>query len=323
MRLVTYRTHDQPRPGVLIQHLIVDLQKACASYCHATNLPNLSDEPEGCLTLAGFLAQGLSALELLANTIAWIWPEGANRLPELFEHGVLLHFHDAAILAPIPRPGKIICAAGNYPALAPFDQKPQYPTLFLKPASTVTSPESSILIPPYAQQVAYEVELAVVIGSRVKYLKPDEALSCVAGYTLANDVGDRQLEKRTSQWTTGKMMDTYTPLGPALVTRDEIPDPNCLSMRTLLNGQLVQQGNTNQMYFHVPELISYISSLTTLEPGDLILTGCPKLLGDSPAPVFDLKPGDRIEIEIEGIGKLSNPVAAEPDLIPGRRSAIL
>jgi acylpyruvate hydrolase len=128
---------------------------------------------------------------------------------------------------------------------------------------------------------------------------------------VANDLGDRDLEKRASQWTTGKMMDSFTPLGPALVTCDELPEPGRLSLHTLLNGKMVQQGNTADMYFDVPYLISYISSLTTLLPGDIILTGSPKMMGTVPAPSIALRPGDLIEVEIDGLGRLSNPVIEE------------
>jgi acylpyruvate hydrolase len=202
----------------------------------------------------------------------------------------------------------------NYPNGKPDCIQPEYPILFLKPASGLTGAESRIQIPPVAGDVAYEAELVLVIGSRARYVTEEKALDDVAGYTMANDVGARDLEKRSSQWTSGKLMDTFTPLGPALVTPDEVPDPGDLPVVTLLNGQVVQRGNTRELFFSVPELVSYVSQLTTLEPGDLILTGSPKTVDGQPAPFLSLHPGDFIEITIGNLGTLCNPVVAEqPD----------
>lgn len=184
--------------------------------------------------------------------------------------------------------------------------------VFLKAASSVIASSDTVYLPHISRQVFYEAELAVVIGSRAKHLAPQNAPSCVAGFTMANDLGARDLEYRTSQWTTGKLMDTFCPLGPALVTADEIAEPNALKITTRLNGQTVQPGNTREMLFDVADLVSYVSELATLEPGDVILTGSPKLMNSEPAPVVFLKPGDIIEVEIGGLGILQNPVAAEP-----------
>ena len=171
--------------------------------------------------------------------------------------------------------------------------------------------QQSVIIPGAAESVAYEVELAVVIGKRGRNLSSKDALSVVAGYTLANDLGDRLLEKRTSQWTSGKMFDTFTPMGPYLVTPDELPDPGNLEMFTRVNDQVVQRGNTSQMFFDVPQLVSYLSTLTTLEPGDVILTGSPKLMDGEPNPLVKLKPGDVVEVNIEQLSSLVNPVINE------------
>lgn len=168
-----------------------------------------------------------------------------------------------------------------------------------------------IVIPCLSQEISIEGELAVVIGRRGKHIGQHDALSYVAGYTIANDIGASDLERRSSQWATGKLPDTFCPLGPALITRDEVPDQNALAIRTILNGQLVQSGNTRDMIFNVPYLVSYISALATLEPGDLILTGSPKQLGNALAPQAFIKPGDLVSIRIDILGDLTNPVAAE------------
>ena len=150
-----------------------------------------------------------------------------------------------------------------------------------------------------------------MIGKQARRCDEAEAMSSVAGFCLANDVGDRLLEKRTSQWTTGKMFDTFTPLGPVIFTPDELPNTHDLCMETRVNDQLVQKGNTSNMFFDVSQLVSYISHLTTLAPGDIILTGSPKMINGVTLPAVALKPGDRVVVAIEGMGELVNPVEAE------------
>jgi acylpyruvate hydrolase len=165
-----------------------------------------------------------------------------------------------------------------------------------------------VWIPAIASSVACEVELAVVIGRRAHNLAEEDTSAYIAGYTLANDIGDRLLEKRTSQWTSGKMFDSFTPMGPAIVTSDEIENPHNLRMQTHVNDQQVQTGNTGEMFFTVSYLVRYLSTLTTLEPGDLILTGSPKMMGTEAGPSVSLKPGDTVRISIDCLGELVNPV---------------
>jgi 2-keto-4-pentenoate hydratase/2-oxohepta-3-ene-1,7-dioic acid hydratase in catechol pathway len=188
---------------------------------------------------------------------------------------------------------------------------PQYPILFHKGATAIIGHGQPIVLPRVSRQVDYEGELAVVIGRRGKYIPEDKALGYVAGYTCANDVSAHDIEFRTSQWTSGKMLDTFCPLGPVLLTADEVPDPGALRLRTTLNGKTVQEACTSDMVFPVPFLISYISSLATLEPGDVILTGTPAGIGCNQNPQVFLRPGDHVSVEIEGIGVLANPVVAE------------
>lgn len=211
------------------------------------------------------------------------------------------------------KPGKIICVGLNYPS--PNRDSgwlpPPYPVLFQKPSSSLTASGTAIILPKISQQVLYEGELAVVIGTRAKNVPQEDALNVIAGYTIANDVGAADIEARSSQWASGKMFDTFCPLGPALIPSDKIPNPNNLAIKTTLNGQIVQDGNTREMIFDVPFLIHYISQLTTLEAGDVILTGSPKRAGELPDPRTPLKPGDSIRVEIEGLGVLINSVVAE------------
>lgn len=217
------------------------------------------------------------------------------------------------LLPSVLKPGKIICAGMNYPPPAPEPdwRPPEFPVLFHKPSSALVGYGTAIRLPAISQQVLYEGELAVVIGTEARYVPIERALEVVAGYTIANDVGAADIEGRSSQWASGKMFDTFCPLGPALVTADEIADPDNLCIKTTLNDQVVQESSTAEMIFSVPYLVSHVSQLTTLQPDDLILAGSPKRAGDQADPRIPLKAGDTISIEIEGLGVLSNPVVAE------------
>jgi 2-keto-4-pentenoate hydratase/2-oxohepta-3-ene-1,7-dioic acid hydratase in catechol pathway len=213
------------------------------------------------------------------------------------------------------RPGKIVCVGLNYRShLAEIGEPvPEYPILFLKGSSSIIGHQDPIVLPRVSRQVDFEGELAVVIRRRGKYIPENQALSWVAGYTCANDVSAHDIEFRTSQWTSGKMLDTFCPLGPVLTTADEIPNPDRLCLKTILNGRTVQEACTSDMVFSVPYLISYISSLATLEPGDVILTGTPAGIGCNRRPQVFLQAGDLISVQIDGIGTLTNPVIAEQE----------
>jgi acylpyruvate hydrolase len=227
--------------------------------------------------------------------------------------GLLHAAADVELRAPIQRPGKVVCVGLNYRShLAEIgDPVPEYPILFHKAATSIIGSGQAIVLPRISNQVDYEGELAVIIGRRGKYIPEKEALAYVAGYTCANDVSAHDLEFRTSQWTSGKMLDTFCPLGPVLLTGDEVADPGSLRLQTLLNGRTVQKACTSEMVFSVPFLVSYISSLATLEPGDIILTGTPAGIGCNRKPQVFLQAGDQVSVRIEGIGTLTNPVVAE------------
>ncbi len=192
---------------------------------------------------------------------------------------------------------------------------PEYPILFMKAPSAVQHPGAPIVIPGKLQsnEVDYECELAVVIGKPCKNVSRENALDYVLGYTCANDVSARdwQIKLSSGQWCRGKTFDTFAPLGPRLVTADEIPNPNALKIATILNGERVQDWTTADMIFDVPRLIEFLSGSTTLAPGSVILTGTPHGVGMAKKPPRWLKPGDEVVVEIEGIGQLKNPVLAE------------
>jgi 2-keto-4-pentenoate hydratase/2-oxohepta-3-ene-1,7-dioic acid hydratase in catechol pathway len=221
------------------------------------------------------------------------------------------------LLAPVA-PTAFLCIGLNYRKHAEETKAklPQFPVLFMKSPGAVQNPGDPIQLPSWlkASQVDYECELAVVIGRRCKNVKREEALSYVLGYTCANDVSSRdwQREFGGSQWCRGKTFDTFAPLGPWLVTPDEIPNPNALQIRTLVNGEVLQDCNTNDMIFDVPRLIEFLSGSTTLLPGTVILTGTPHGVGMARTPQRWLKAGDSVTIEIERIGELTNPVMNEP-----------
>ncbi|MGH7952565.1 MAG: fumarylacetoacetate hydrolase family protein [Limisphaerales bacterium] len=223
----------------------------------------------------------------------------------------------AKLLAPIA-PAAILCIGLNYKRHAVESNlpAPQFPVLFVKGANALQNPGDPILIPTHlrSDEVDCECELAVVIGKSCKNVRREDALNYVLGYTCANDVSARdwQIKRGGGQWCRGKFFDTFAPLGPCLVTRDEIPNPNSLRIRTILNGETVQDWNTNDMIFDVPALIEFLSGSTTLLPGTVILTGTPHGVGMASKPPRWLKPGDSVTIEIEKIGALTNPVSLEP-----------
>ena len=223
----------------------------------------------------------------------------------------------AKLLAPIA-PTAILCIGLNYRKHAAEGNQPipEFPVLFMKTPGAVQNPGDSIVLPTRLKSdaVDYECELAVVIGRTCKNVSRADALQYVLGYTCANDVSARdwQLKKGGTQWCRGKTFDTFCPLGPYLVTADEIPNPNELKIKTVLNGQTMQDWNTNDMIFDVPTLIEFLSGSTTLHPGTVILTGTPHGVGGARKPPVFLKHGDTITIEIERIGALTNPVIDEP-----------
>ena len=215
-------------------------------------------------------------------------------------------------MLPIDRPGKIICVGLNYRDHAEEQGTalPEAPLLFAKWQNTLIGPGEAIVIPPVVTKCDYEAELGVVIGERVRDASAENALEAVAGYVCVNDVSARDLQFADGQWTRGKSPDTFCPVGPALVSRDDIPDPQALPIRAILNGETVQESTTANMIFGVAEVIAYVTRTITLEPGDLIATGTPAGVGAFRDPPLFMHPGDEITIEIEGIGSLTNPVVA-------------
>ncbi len=249
-----------------------------------------------------FLETGQAALTLARQTLATVTPDQG------------LNPTEVRIKAPISRPGKIICIGQNYLAHAheSHASAPPFPIIFAKYANTVIGHLDPIVVPSSVREPDYEGELAVVIGRRGRNIPEAEALDYVAGYMPLNDVSARDWQGRTSQWVIGKTPDTFCPMGPALVTADEIADVQNLWLRTVIGDEVLQEGHTSLMIFSVAHLIADMSRVMTLEPGDVIATGTPAGIGAARTPPRWLRPGDVVRVEIEHVGVLENPVVFEP-----------
>jgi 2-keto-4-pentenoate hydratase/2-oxohepta-3-ene-1,7-dioic acid hydratase in catechol pathway len=292
MRLVSYAAKDGgSHLGALTEHGVVDL---CAA-ARELSLPR-----DTFASMSSWLEAGEPRLVDPAKLTA---RASSSALP----------LADLRLLPPVPRPGKIVAIGLNYKdhslesgAAAP----PKSPIIFAKFPTSIAGPEDAIVIPVGNPNVDYEAELAVVIGRRGKAIPAAQALEFVAGYMPLNDVSARVWQFGDKQWVRGKSCDTFCPTGPHLTTRDEIPDPHALAIRTRVNGITMQDSHTSRMIFRVPELIEFTSLSITLEPGDIIATGTPEGVGAFRKPPIFLKPGDMVEVEIEGLGVLRNPVVA-------------
>ena len=216
--------------------------------------------------------------------------------------------------APVPDPDKIICLGLNYADHAAESNMtlPKHPILFPKYRNSLIGPHDAIVLPGFSTQIDYEAELALVIGQTCKDVTEQDALKYVAGYTIMNDVSARDWQFHTNQWMPGKAIDTFAPMGPGIVPASEIPNPQALKVFARVNGRVLQDGTTEQMIFSVAQSIAYISTVMTLVPGDIISTGTPAGVGFARKPPIYLHEGDVVEIEVEHIGKIVNPVVAGP-----------
>ena len=243
--------------------------------------------------------------------------DALDRIRRFLAHcsaGEALDLDIVPLCAPIPHPGKIICIGLNYRDHAAEARLPlpEVPTVFAKYANTVTGHRHPIVLPRNSAKPDYEAEFAVVIGKGGRHIPEADWRDHVFGYTIVNDVSARDFQMQTSQWTIGKTFDTFAPMGPLLVTADEIDDPHSLAISLTLNGEVMQNSNTSNLVFGVPKLIAFLSSVMTLSPGDIISTGTPAGVGFAKKPPRWLRPGDEVAIEIAGLGRLVNPVIAEP-----------
>jgi 2-keto-4-pentenoate hydratase/2-oxohepta-3-ene-1,7-dioic acid hydratase in catechol pathway len=224
---------------------------------------------------------------------------------------------EVTLLAPIARPPKFLAIGLNYAEhiSETGTGAPGFPIFFNKQSTCVTGPGGRIHVPKVSEQVDFEGELGVVIGQRCRHVPRDEAHTVVAGYLVVNDVSVRDWQMSSPTMTLGKSFDTHGPIGPWLVTSDEVPDPHGLQLRTWVNGELMQEASTSQMIRSVWEQIEVLSTVCTLEPGDIISTGTPAGVGMARDPQVWLRPGDTVRVEIEGIGAIENPVIVEPERV--------
>ena len=300
MKLAVLVRDGQYRLGVGTEQGIVDVAAALAAEPSAAN-------QRVCTSVMDVIAGGSEAVQALDSLI--------RKLPLDQSPGYVIG-EEAAEWGPcVPYPGKIICVGLNYRKHAEETRSPipEFPILFNKFSNALTGHKRDIAVPKVTRELDYEAELAIVIGKRAKEVAREEALDCVFGYCAVNDLSARDLQRRTSQWMLGKSCDGFCPLGPYLVTADEVGDPNNLAIRTLVNGEVRQNSNTSDMIFRCDEIVSYISQHMTLMPGDVILTGTPEgvVLGLPREKRVYLKPGDEVTVEIEKLGRLTNRFIAE------------
>ena len=292
MRLVTYESNKIWHAGIVIEDKVVD----AATAAKTANIEFSGDE-----------ISNRNIVQLSQDKQVQL-EEAARVLAK--SNGAEVHrMEDLLLGPPIPDPDKIICLGLNYKSHAEEAgfKAPEIPILFAKFRNALVGPTSPIILPALSEEIDYEGELAVVIGKRGKDISVEAALEHAAGYMVLHDVSARDLQFRSGQWLSGKALDTFAPCGPVLVI-NEIRDPQVLDITTRINGQTLQQGNTQHMIFSVAYSISYISSIMTLEPGDIIATGTPEGVGFKRIPPIFLKHGDVVEVEIEKIGTLRNPV---------------
>jgi acylpyruvate hydrolase len=301
MKLVTYCHQDRQRVGAAVDDHIVDIGRASSVGRHDAELPT---------SILELLAGGDDLLSRANECTREVLAKGALNAAEFRERGVLFRLSDVRLAPPVPRPAKIICLGRNYRAHAEEAnmEVPQVPELFSKYLNTLIGHGDAIVIPPTTSQVDYEAELAVVIGKRGRHIREADAMSHVAGYTIFNDVSARDYQFRTSQWMAGKTFDTFGPMGPWITTRDDIPDPHALRIKLDVDGDVLQDGTTADLIFSIPAIIAYISTIVTLEPGDVISTGTPAGVGFVRKPPRFLQAGETVRITIDGIGTLENRV---------------
>jgi 2-keto-4-pentenoate hydratase/2-oxohepta-3-ene-1,7-dioic acid hydratase in catechol pathway len=285
MRLVTFSEQGVERIGAQLEGGILDFSKV------STDIPR---------DVIGFFTLGDPAFLRVGEALSrpqdnWIIAE-----------------KEVSLCAPIPRPGKVLCMGHNYIGHIGIgnNEIPEYPNLFIKSTNTVIGHDQPIVIPPTSSEVDFEGELMAVIGKRAYQVTESEAENCIAGYTIFNDVSARDYQKRTSQWMLGKSFDTFGPMGPTLVTADEIPDLYNLDLELTVNGIPQQRANTRDMIFNVPYLIAYISKVMTLEVGDVIATGTPAKLPKASQQKRFLQSGDMVAVTIDHLGELRNPVTS-------------
>ena len=300
MRLVTYTRMGVPSIGVELEEGVLDIPEAASRFgrmhhVHGKMFPSTMID----------LFQWPAGVEVVRQILDRFNETSDDEKPLLYE------LSSVNFLAPLHRPGKIVALGLNYQDHVEETGRdvPGFPVVFAKFPSSVIGPDDDIVIPRVSKKIDWEVELGIVIGNICTDVSEENAIDYVAGYTIVHDVSARDLQQSDGQWVRAKSIDTFCPMGPCIMTADELGNASELKMHTKVNGVIKQESNTSNLLFNVPQIVSYLSKSFTLEPGDVIATGTPSGVGFTRNPPEYLKPGDEVELFIEGIGYLRNKVA--------------
>ena len=312
LKLVSYGFEGQTRIGAVVDDSVIDLNSAYASLLQEQGDPrpramaNAVVPPD----MVEFLQGEERSMKAARDAVAFAQQQPA---PAMRAAGILRDLKAVKLNAPIPRPPKITLMGFNFRAHADemLEKVPESPMLFSAYPSAMNGPGGPVVIPKAATKPDYELEFGVVIGKRGKNVSPDKAMDYVAGYIIVNDGTERVWQRKTTQYLIGKTVDTFKVMGPYIVTKDEIADPHNLAMKLWVNGQLRQESNTSLQVFKIWDVIAYMSTIWTLEPGDVLSTGTPRGVGHKQKPPVYLKPGDQVRLEITGLGVLEYSVTAE------------
>ncbi|KKI93433.1 2-hydroxyhepta-2,4-diene-1,7-dioate isomerase [Bacillus sp. SA1-12] len=308
MKLITFTREGVSRIGAITNEEVIDLNAAYKALLASEGKIRAREIAEAFIPadMNGFLQGGKESFKLAHKAIDYAL---INREDNGYQ--LVYKLKEVKIEAPVPAPGKMICVGHNYREhiLEMKRELPPYPVVFAKFANTVIGPQDDIPFYPISDQLDYEAEFAFVVGKRARHVSQAEALDYVAGYTIVNDVTYRDLQRRTLQWLQGKTVEGSAPMGPWLITADELQDPSGLEIVLTVNGEERQRSNTANLVFSVQYLVEFLSNLMTLEPGDVILTGTPGGVGVARDPQVFLKDGDVVKIEVDKIGSLENRVA--------------
>lgn len=313
MRLVTFSRKNEERVGLMgPQDQIVDLAEVNTRYLRGGKAPFLT-------SMQAFIEAGAKAIAVARKAEKYVLGKSEEDQKKLARAGALVKLSQAKLLAPIPRPRKNCVMLGvNYrehvdegaKARAMEIKYPEWPVFFTKPATSVTGHLGKVINHKCTTKLDWEVELAVIIGKKGRDIPKDKAYDYVFGYTVCLDMTARELQRQHGQWFKGKSLDTFCPLGPWIVHKSAMPDPQQVRLICRVNGEVMQDGNTRDMIFDIPTTIESLSAGITLEPGDIISTGTPSGVGFARVPPVFLKPGDKVEGEVEGIGTLEVSIVA-------------
>ncbi|MDT8860349.1 fumarylacetoacetate hydrolase family protein [Alkalihalobacillus sp. MEB130] len=297
MQYITFQVGEKQRLGLKQENVVIDIKELSAKY-------NGGEASSFTTDMLSFIQAGDEAQAYTSKLVGYLETNGE------VASSVQYKAEDVKVLAPISNPGKVICVGNNYMDHCREQnvEPPKSPMIFSKWASCIIGPDDVIELPEESEQVDYEAELVVIIGKKGKDISEEEAFDHIFGYTIMNDVSARDVQFADVQWVRGKSYDTFAPLGPVIVSKEEIEDPGNLTMKLDINGEVLQDSNTHHMIFDIPYIISYLSKGFTFEPGDVIATGTPHGVGVFRNPPVFLKKGDTCTIEVEKIGTLTNTV---------------